>query len=50
MSEPKTDASRLFVIHDGLKVNIVDENNEWFEIKLSNGEIGWIKKSDCKVI
>lgn len=50
MSEPKDGASRLFVIHDGLKVNIVDENNEWFEIKLSNGEIGWIKKSDCKVI
>lgn len=50
MSEPKESASRLFVIHDGLKVNIVDENNDWFEIKLSNGEIGWIKKGDCKVI
>ena len=50
MSEPKDSASRLFVIHDGLKVNIVDENSDWFEIKLSNGEIGWIKKSDCKVI
>lgn len=50
MSEPKNDGSRLFVIHDGLKVQIVDENNEWYEIKLSNGEIGWIKKIDCKVI
>ena len=50
MSEPKGDASRLFVIHDGLKVQIIDENEEWFEIKLANGEIGWIKKSDCKVI
>lgn len=50
MSEPKENGSRLFVIHDGLKVSIVDENNEWFEIKLANGEIGWIKKSDCKVI
>jgi tetratricopeptide (TPR) repeat protein len=50
MSEPKSDASHLFVIHDGLKVSIVDEDNEWFEIKLANGEIGWIKKSDCKVI
>jgi tetratricopeptide (TPR) repeat protein len=50
MSEPKDDGSRLFVIHDGLKVNITDENNEWFEIKLVNGAIGWIKKVDCKVI
>jgi len=50
MSEPKTSGARIFVIHDGLKVNIKDENNDWYEIMLSNGEIGWIKKSDCKVI
>ena len=50
MSEPKDNGSRLFVIHDGLKVDIISENNEWFEIKLANGAIGWIKKEDCKVI
>lgn len=50
MSEPKTDGSRLFVIHDGLKIEIIGENSEWFEIKLANGAIGWIKKADCKVI
>lgn len=50
MSAPKADASRLFVIHDGLKVEITDENEKWFEIKLANGEIGWILKQDCKVI
>jgi tetratricopeptide (TPR) repeat protein len=50
MSEPKDDGSRLFVIHDGLKVDIISENNEWYEIQLANGAIGWIKKDDCKVI
>jgi len=50
MSEPKDSGSRLFVIHDGLKVDIISENNEWFEIQLANGAIGWIKKEDCKVI
>jgi len=50
MSEPKNDGSRLFVIHDGLKVDIVDENNDWYEIKLVNGALGWIKKEDCRVI
>ena len=50
MSEPKDGGSRLFVIHDGLKVNITDENNDWFEVKLANGAIGWIKRADCKVI
>lgn len=50
MSAPKGDASRLFVIHDGLKVQITDETETWYEIKLANGEIGWIKKEDCRVI
>jgi tetratricopeptide (TPR) repeat protein len=50
MSEPKDDGSRLFVIHDGLKVDIISENNEWYEIQLANGAIGWIKKDDCIVI
>lgn len=49
-SEPKENGARQFVIHDGLKVKIIGENDDWFEIKLVNGAIGWIKKSDCKVI
>jgi tetratricopeptide (TPR) repeat protein len=49
-SEPKADGSRLFVIHDGLKVKIVSEQNDWYEIKLENGAIGWIRKTDCRVI
>ena len=50
MSEPRDNGSRLFVIHDGLKVEIVGENTDWYEIKLANGAIGWIKKEDVRVI
>ena len=50
MSEPKSNGSRLFVIHEGLKVEILANNDDWYEIKLANGEIGWILKEDCKVI
>ena len=41
-STPNEKGSDLFVIHSGLKVNITDQLNEWVEIRLPNGEKGWI--------
>ncbi|MCL2168038.1 MAG: tetratricopeptide repeat protein [Lentimicrobiaceae bacterium] len=44
-STPSEKGSDLFVIHSGLKVDITDQLNEWVEIRLSNGEKGWILAS-----
>jgi len=44
-STPTEKGSDLFVIHSGLKVGITDRLNEWIEIKLPNGEKGWILAS-----
>jgi tetratricopeptide (TPR) repeat protein len=41
-STPSEKGSDLFVIHSGLKVGITDQLNEWVEIRLPNGEKGWI--------
>jgi len=41
-STPNEKGFDLFVIHLGLKVEITDHLNEWVEIKLPNGEKGWI--------
>jgi len=41
-STPNEKSSDLFVIHSGLKVGITDHLNEWIEIRLPNGEKGWI--------
>jgi tetratricopeptide (TPR) repeat protein len=41
-STPNEKGSDLFVIHLGLKVGITDQLNEWVEIRLPNGEKGWI--------
>ena len=49
-SGPVDKASSLFVIHDGTKVNIVDDNDGWMKIKLANGNEGWIKAADVKEI
>ena len=41
-STPNEKGADLFVIHSGLKVGITDQLNEWVEIRLPNGEKGWI--------
>ena len=49
-SGPVDKSTTLFVIHDGTKVNVEDNNNDWIKIKLTNGNEGWIKASDVKEI
>jgi tetratricopeptide (TPR) repeat protein len=49
-SGPVDKAGTLFVIHDGTKVNVLDDSNGWLKIKLANGNEGWIKAGDAKEI
>jgi len=47
-ASPDDNSSTLFVIHEGLKVKLTDKIGEWHEIKIPNGDKGWVKKSDLK--
>lgn len=49
-SSPTDQANTLFVIHDGTKVNVLDNSNGWTKIGLANGNVGWIKQGDIKEI
>lgn len=49
-STPNETGTDLFVIHEGLKVKITDQLNEWVEIKLPNGEKGWVEYSALEKI
>ena len=49
-SEPKTNSTNLFTLHSGSKIEILDTNEEWINIKIANGSSGWIKESGCKVL
>ncbi|MFN4234122.1 MAG: tetratricopeptide repeat protein [Bacteroidia bacterium] len=50
LSSPDEKATRLFVIHEGIKVKITNKENDWIQIKLSNGNSGWIKAADVEQI
>lgn len=49
-SAPNIQANKLFVIHEGTKVKIEDSLDEWKKISLMNGNSGWIRDIDLKLI
>ncbi len=50
-STPNESGTDLFIIHEGHKVSIKDNSmKDWKEIKLEDGNVGWIKTSDIEVI
>ena len=49
-SSPSDNANTIFVIHQGTKVEIVDQIKNWYRIKLANGSLGWLTADDFKEI
>jgi tetratricopeptide (TPR) repeat protein len=45
-SSPDNSGTDLFVLHEGTKVTVEDEVGEWLEIRLSDGNKGWVP-SNC---
>ena len=49
-SSPDANAKPLFVMHEGTKVDVNQQNGKWIEIELSNGNSGWITLDNVKQI
>lgn len=49
-SSPDESGTNLFVAHEGLKIEIIQQVNNWVEIKLVDGNIGWIKTDAIEII
>lgn len=49
-SEPNANSQKLFTLHEGTKVNVLDTQKEWVKIKLPNGNVGWLGAKDLEVI
>lgn len=47
---PNEKGTKLFILHEGTKVNITQEDVSWAEIKIANGNTGWIKRSELQKI
>lgn len=49
-SSPDNSGTDLFILHEGSKVTIEDEVGEWYEIKLSDGNKGWVPSASLEII
>lgn len=49
-SSPTDNSIDLFVIHEGTKVRIIDELDNWYEIRIASGSSGWINAGALKKI
>lgn len=47
---PNDSGTNLFILHEGTTVNVTDSLGDWNEIKIRNGNQGWILKSDLERI
>ena len=49
-SEPNQFSTRLFEVHEGLRVSINHVVDDWVEIELFDGKMGWIEDSQIRLI
>lgn len=49
-SSPSESSVDLFVIHEGTKVFIIDLVEGWTEVRLANGNVGWVKSDTFRTI
>jgi len=49
-SSPDDSGTDLFLLHEGTKVTVEDEVGEWYEVRLSDGNKGWVPTGSLEII
>ncbi|MFC5047633.1 SH3 domain-containing protein [Aquimarina hainanensis] len=47
-SEPNLKSERVFELHEGTKVKVLETVNDWKKIRLTDGKIGWMPADNLK--
>lgn len=50
VNEPNYSSSIKFMLNEGTKIKIIENNKEWLLIKIDNGNEGWVKLKDIGLI
>ena len=49
-SEPNNRSSQAFLLHEGTKVYVLDELDDWKKIELIDGKTGWVPSGEIKLL
>ena len=44
-SAPDPESAEVLTIHEGLKVDLLDQISDWYKVRLQNGEEGWLPQT-----
>ena len=50
LGEPRAGATKLFLLHAGTKLRVLQTEGDWCEVKLGNGSIGWAQATSLEII
>lgn len=49
-SEPNNRSQEVFRLHEGTKLNVLEEFNDWKKIRIADGQIGWLASENVKML
>jgi Tetratricopeptide repeat/Bacterial SH3 domain len=49
-NSPDSKSSDAFVLHAGVKFQILDGINDWIKIRLADGKVGWMERASAEII
>ena len=49
-TEPNFRSETLFMLHEGTKVQVIENYNNWIKVRLVNGQVGYIQLIDVKIL
>ncbi|MCK4297178.1 MAG: SH3 domain-containing protein, partial [Candidatus Marinimicrobia bacterium] len=50
LAAPQRGSTELFIVHEGSKVKILEQDGNWYKIELIDGKQGWITAGGVGII
>ena len=47
---PTLNSDKIFMLHEGTKVLVLDSVDNWKKIRIADGKIGWIISDEIKIL
>ena len=49
-ASPDENSTSIFVLHSGTKLQLLDQIQDWYKVKIEDGNTGWIKLEDVEKV
>ena len=46
--KPSSNSKEIFTLHEGVKVKIIEQSENWVKTKIADGRIGWVTKNTLR--